>query len=176
LKFRDTFRQKGLTGPIKEAERLENAGPAQIHAAAEAGPLREPDEGYEYGGVFAVKDSSALEDRYFSGTASDSDFSRFQSRLKQGKVKLCAGCGEVMIKSSRRILSAPWGLALIVLGAVLMTAYGMATNFYQPPWYIKFALPAAYYVGSIFVGVGILFFFIREKVWNCHKCKIIEKR
>lgn len=176
MKFRDTFRQKGLTGPIKEAERLENDGPAPIHAAAGAGPYREPDEGYEYGGVFAVKDSSALEDRYYSGGASDSDFSRFQSRLKQGKVKLCGGCGEVMTKSSRRILSAPWGVALIALGGVLMTVYGMATNFYQPPWYIKFALPAAYYVGSIFVGVGILFFFIREKVWNCHKCKIIEKR
>jgi hypothetical protein len=176
LKFSDTFRQKGLSGPIREADRLESGRPAQAQGAGGPGPVREAEDGYEFGGMFDVKDGPAHEDRYYSGKARDNDFSRFQSRLRQGKVKLCASCGEVMSKSSRRILSAPWGIALIVLGGVLMTAYGMATNFYQPPWYIKFALPAAYYVGSIFVGVGILFFFIREKVWNCHKCKVIEKR
>jgi hypothetical protein len=174
LKFNDTFRQKGLTGPIREAD-LETASTAQMRASGPA-TAQEPEDSYGYAGMFDVNDNPMREDRHYSGKASDSHFSRFQSRLKQGKVKLCAGCGEVMTKSSRRILSAPWGMALIVLGGILMTLYGMATNFYQPPWYMKFALPAAYYVGSIFVGIGILFFFIREKVWVCHNCKEIEKR
>ena len=52
-----------------------------------------------------------------------------------------------------------------------MTLYGLATDFYQPPWFVKFVLPAGYYVGSIFLGVGILFFFIREKVWTCHSVR-----
>jgi hypothetical protein len=61
-------------------------------------------------------------------------------------------------------------------GAALMTFYGLATNFYQIPWFMKFALPAGYYIGSIFIGVGILFFFIREKVWDCPRCKDMRKR
>lgn len=164
---------------MKEADRLENVSdgpPGQVRSAAGTSPVQEHDDGYEYGGLFAIKDGSVDDDRYYASMAGDDDFSRFQSRLKRGKVKLCTGCGGVMSKSSRRVLSAPWGVALIILGAMLMTVYGMATNFFQPPWYVKFALPAAYYVGSIFVGMGILFFFIREKVWTCHKCKEIEKR
>ena len=74
------------------------------------------------------------------------------------------------------ILSPSAGLMLLALGATLMTGYGMATNFYQTPWFLKFALPAVYYIGSIFVGVGLLFFFIREKVWKCNDCKEIRKR
>jgi hypothetical protein len=180
LKFRDTFRRSGLSGPIKEAERLENglrANGLEPREAPGPGTVRDTDDSYVYGGLFAVRNGRSVEDdRYYSSMAGDDDFNRFQSRLRRGKVKLCAGCGGVMSKSSRRVLSAPWGVALVILGAVLMTAYGMVTNFYQPPWYVRFALPAAYYIGSIFVGVGILFFFIREKVWNCHKCKEIEKR
>lgn len=81
-----------------------------------------------------------------------------------------------MNKTSRSILSPLAGFVLVLLGMGLMTFYGVTTNFFQPPWFIKFALPASYYVGSIFIGVGILFFFIREKVWVCHRCKEIRKR
>lgn len=81
-----------------------------------------------------------------------------------------------MAKSSRRILSALSGSLLFGLGALLMVLYGLATNFYQTPWYVKFALPAAYYIGSIFLAVGVLFFFIRERVWTCPQCKNVDKR
>ncbi len=74
------------------------------------------------------------------------------------------------------ILSPFAGLLLLVFGAALMSGYGMATNFYQTPWFLKFVLPAIYYIGSIFVGVGLLFFFIREKVWKCKGCREIRKR
>ena len=96
--------------------------------------------------------------------------------MKNGKVKVCSSCGGVMTRSSRMILSIPAGFGLIALGAVLMALYGFATNFAQPPWHLKFILPAAYYVGSIFVGVGVLFFFIRERVWICRKCNEVDKR
>jgi len=81
-----------------------------------------------------------------------------------------------MAKSSRMILSIPAGVCLLALGALLMGLYGVASNFYHTPWFLKFALPAAYYVGSLFVGVGILFFFIRERVWICRKCKEATRR
>ncbi len=93
-----------------------------------------------------------------------------------GKVKLCTGCGGVMRRSSRMLLSWVAGLAVILLGAILMALYGFLTNFYQPPWYLKFLLPAGYYVGSILIAVGILFFFIREKIWYCPSCKDMQKR
>ncbi|HMK36575.1 MAG TPA: hypothetical protein VK463_15990 [Desulfomonilaceae bacterium] len=179
MKFTNIFRGKGLTGPIKEADSFETSSdrsPGQVHVAAPAESVSEQDDGYEFGGLYALKDTAIDDDRYYSGMAGDNDFEKFHSRIRQGKVKLCAGCGEVMTKGSRRILSAPSGAALVTIGAFLMIAYGLATNFFQAPWYIKFALPAAYYVGSLFVGVGVLFFFIREKVWYCHRCKEIEKR
>lgn len=81
-----------------------------------------------------------------------------------------------MAKGSRRVLSAPSGFLLILLGALLMVLYGFATNFYDPPWFLKFALPAAYYVGSLFIGVGIIFFFVRERVWLCRDCRAVLKR
>jgi hypothetical protein len=93
-----------------------------------------------------------------------------------GKVKLCDACGGVIVTSSRMILSALAGLALIALGGILMALYGFATNFYEPPWFVRFLLPAGYYLGSIMVGVGIIFFFIREKIWYCSKCGEIRKR
>jgi hypothetical protein len=93
-----------------------------------------------------------------------------------GKVKLCGSCGGVMAKSSRMVLSAPAGLGLIVLGALLMALHGFVINFYQPPWFLRYLLPAAYYVGSIMLGVGAIFFFIREKIWYCHRCGEIQKR
>jgi len=82
----------------------------------------------------------------------------------------------MMKKSTRMILSPLAAIAVTILGGLLMFIYGMATNFYQVPWSVKFALPAAYYVGSIFAGLGILFFFIREKVWFCPGCKAMDKR
>lgn len=88
----------------------------------------------------------------------------------------CPRCGGTMKKSSRAILSIPAGIALIAFGAALMAFYGYATNFYQFPWFVRFALPAAYYVGSIFVGVGILFFFVRERIWRCKTCGEAWKR
>lgn len=81
-----------------------------------------------------------------------------------------------MKKSSRRVLSALSGFLLIVLGAGLMALYGFAINFFQVPWFATFALPAGYYIGSILVGVGILFFFIRERVWMCPNCQQVDKR
>jgi hypothetical protein len=112
----------------------------------------------------------------FPSLGRDGEFTRFQTKLLKGKVKLCASCGGVMTRSSRMMLSPGSGLLVVVMGALLMTSYGLATNFFQPPWFIRFALPAAYYVGSIFVSVGILFFFVRERVWYCGKCKEMDKR
>jgi hypothetical protein len=113
---------------------------------------------------------------YGPGPAADKEFTRFQDRLRKGKVKLCGSCGGVMSKSSRMILSSLAAILLVGLGVGLMVGYGLATNFFQTPWYVRYALPASYYVGSLFVGVGILFFFIREKIWYCPKCKGIDKR
>jgi hypothetical protein len=31
-------------------------------------------------------------------------------------------------------------------------------------------------MGAIFVAVGALFFFLRERVWRCEKCRGMEKR
>jgi len=74
------------------------------------------------------------------------------------------------------VLSPLAAIVLVVMGLVLMVAYGLAVNFYQTPWFLKFALPAMYYIGLIFIGVGALFFFIRERVWRCHNCRELSKR
>lgn len=181
VKFTDIVKPKGLAGPIQKADRPDShsegrARDFEIHAAPLAGSTNDPDIDYKYAGPFAVRDESARDPDYYRSPLPDKDFNRFQDRLRMGKVKLCDGCGGVMAKSSRMILSPLAGFVVILLGAVLMTLYGLATNFYQPPWFVKFILPAGYYVGSIFLGVGILFFFIREKVWTCHRCKEIRKR
>jgi|UniRef100_A0A7C4ETN9 hypothetical protein len=89
---------------------------------------------------------------------------------------VCPHCAGAMKKSSRAILSIPAGVALAALGCALMVFYGYATNFSQVPWFVRFALPAAYYLGSIFIGVGILFFFIRERIWRCRDCGQVLKR
>ena len=81
-----------------------------------------------------------------------------------------------MRKSSRRVLSAPAGITLIVTGIILMAGYGLFTNFYQAPWFMRFALPALYYIGSILIGVGVVFFFIKENVWRCVDCREMTKR
>jgi len=89
---------------------------------------------------------------------------------------VCPYCTGTVSKSSRAILSIPSGIALLLLGTSLMIFYGYATNFSHFPWFVRFALPAAYYLGSIFLGVGILFFFIRERVWRCRDCGQYWKR
>ena len=132
--------------------------------------------GYDFDRLFSAGENSREQSTYGPGPAADKEFSKFQDRLRKGKVKLCASCGGVMNKSSRMILSSIGGILLIAVGVALIVGYGLATNFFQTPWYIRYALPASYYVGSIFVAVGILFFFIRERIWYCPKCKAIDKR
>lgn len=127
--------------------------------------------------AFPAKDMNAdSAARSRTALPDEQDYARFQERMRKGRVKFCSSCGGIMRKSSRRVLSAPAGVALVILGAILMVLYGLATNFYQVPWFTTFALPAAYYLGSIFMGVGILFFFIRERVWICPTCREMSKR
>jgi len=131
---------------------------------------------YDFEKLYPVGNQVNDDLNYYPGALPDKEYNRLQARLRKGKVKLCPKCGGVMNRSSRMILS-PWGgMGLIVLGAILMAGYGLATNFYQTPWFVKFALPAGYYIGAIFVGVGILFFFLREKVWFCKSCREMDKR
>jgi len=103
-------------------------------------------------------------------------YPRPEEGLRRGRPRFCPHCGGVMAKSTRMVLSAGAAFLLILMGVLFMGTYGFATNFLQTPWFIKFALPAMYYVGSLFVGVGILFFFIREKVWRCEHCREVRKR
>ncbi len=83
---------------------------------------------------------------------------------------VCPYCAGGLKKTSRVILSIPSAIVLVLFGVALMVFYGYATNFSQFPWYVRFALPAAYYIGSIFIGVGVIFFFIRERIWRCREC------
>jgi hypothetical protein len=142
--------------------------------------VRHPDaaipNSHDNGKLFAVKEAAPSGRVRRRIDPPDGDLNTFQDRLRMGKVKLCNSCGGVMAKSSRMVLSAPAGLGLIVLGALLMALHGLAINFYQPPWFLRYLLPAAYYVGSIMLCVGAIFFFIREKIWYCHKCSEIYKR
>jgi len=124
---------------------------------------------------FAGNDINADTIRFRSPSA-DENFGKFQSRLKKGKSRLCRSCGEVMAKSSRMVLSPLAGLTLVTLGTLHMVFYGIITNFYQSPWFLKFVLPSIYYVGSIFIGVGVVFFFLRERVWICRECGELRKR
>jgi hypothetical protein len=142
-------------------------------AAKESSGAR--DNNHRYGKLYALGEDAPGDYAYSMGTP-EKEFVRFQERLRRGRVKLCTSCGGVMGKSSRMILSPLSALLLIVVGTALMAFYGLSTNFYQTPWFIKFSLPAVYYIGSILVAVGILFFFIREKVWKCDKCRDIRKR
>lgn len=126
--------------------------------------------------AFAASDETSNSVAYGRPVRRDGDFAKLQSQLAKGSAKLCPVCGGVMKKKTRRILSCLHGMALVTAGLVLMGIYGWATHFYQAPWMLKFALPAIYYIGSIFIGVGILFFFIRENVWKCVECREISKR
>ncbi len=155
----DNLRQEGGRGPRNSSETPPNAGIS-----------------HDYAKRLPLTDNGRSDLGTYPAGSPDKEFSRFQDRLRKGKIKLCGGCGGVMTKSSRMILSAPAGAALVVIGTLHMVLYGLATNFYQPPWFVKFVLPAGYYVGSIFIGVGVLFFFIRERIWLCKRCKEIAKR
>ncbi len=126
--------------------------------------------------TFAAPDHSNNTLGYGRPVKNDDDFGKLQTQLAKGSAKLCHVCGGIMKKRTRRVLSLSYGLALMLTGFFLMTFYGWATHFYQAPWIIKFSLPAIYYIGSIFIGVGILFFFIRENVWKCADCREISKR
>jgi hypothetical protein len=178
VKFTDTFDKEGINRIVdnptpKPASR--RTATIEARPGTMGGAIRKTESDYGYGKSYMTNDDQE-QIFHYTGVAGDEEFSRFRDRLRRGKVKMCESCGGVMSKTTRMILSPFCGLLLIALGVGLMVIYGLATNFYQPPWFIKFALPAGYYVGSIFIGVGILFFFIREKVWICDKCKEIRKR
>ncbi len=126
--------------------------------------------------AFAAPDENNKTVGYRRPAKNDDEFSKLQTRLAKGSAKLCPVCGGVMNKRTRRILSWIHGASLSLMGILMMVFYGWATHFYQAPWLVKFALPAIYYIGSIFIGVGILFFFIRENVWKCMDCREISKR
>jgi len=179
VKFNDTFRSslpRAAQQPGSQDIRFERLPPMKAQAGpAAAGPEPKIAGASDSAKPLAVKEINTGHSRR-RVSHSDRDLHTFQDRLRMGKVKLCDVCGGVMVKSSRMILSALAGLALIVLGAILMGLYGFATNFYQPPWFVRFLLPAGYYVGSIMVGIGIIFFFIREKIWYCPKCSEIRRR
>jgi len=179
VKFSDPFQPsppKPTGQPRSDSPRFERFAPINLPAE----PVRHPDaaipKGHDNGKLFAVKEAAPSGRVRRRVDPPDSDLNTFQDRLRMGKVKLCNGCGGVMAKSSRMILSAPAGLGLIALGALLMALHGLAINFYQPPWFLRYLLPAAYYVGSIMLGVGVIFLFIREKIWYCHRCSEIHKR
>jgi hypothetical protein len=136
-------------------------------------PVPEPDAGR----FFSIPEDKAGSSFSRRKNSAGQDVNVLQDRMnRNGRVKLCVACGGIMKKSSRTLLSIPAGISLVMLGIVFMTSYGFATNFYHVPWFIKFALPAAYYIGSIFVAVGLLFFFIKEKTWKCERCGEISKR
>lgn len=130
---------------------------------------------YGHGRLFAVTGREP-EDAAYVGPESGPDVDRFQDRLKRGKIKLCTVCGDLMHRSSRMILSPTAAIMLVIFGTLHLFLYGAATKVFQTPWYLEFVLPALYYMGSVFIGVGVVFFFIRERVWRCSKCGEIDKR
>ncbi len=134
--------------------------------------LYENDSAY----AFAASDENNGSTSYRRPVKNDESLSRLQSQLAKGSARLCPVCGGVMKKRTRRVLSGLYSLALMISGVLLMVFYGWATHFYQAPWLLKFALPAIYYIGSICIGVGFLFFFVRENVWRCMDCHEISKR
>lgn len=149
---------------------------SRLRGRAVNAPPVEPNGANSYERLFSRGDEGSEDLAYLPDVTPDQEFSKFQSRLRKGKVRLCGGCGGVMNKTSRMMLSPMAAVFLILLGGALMGGYGLATNFYQTPWYIRFVLPALYYIGSIFLGIGTVFFFIREKIWYCRECKEINKR
>jgi hypothetical protein len=136
----------------------------------------ETDNGYDFESLLSGKGNGTEDTPFGPGVPPDVEFTRFQNRLRRGKVKLCTACGGVMNKTSRMILSPLAAILLMIFGGGLVALYGLCIHYWRPAWYITYALPAMYYSGTMFMGVGMLFFFIREKIWYCRKCKEINKR
>jgi hypothetical protein len=109
-------------------------------------------------------------------SSGDKDFRGFKERIRHGKIRICEACGGIMIKSCRPVLSRLSGCLLVVFGLVLFAMYGLMVNFTQLPWFLKFIMPGMYYMGAIFTATGVIFFFIRERVWLCEQCRDISKR
>jgi hypothetical protein len=167
----DTFRPDTSPSQTDTSDFQDASSPGKNHAQNRVPKYA---SSYHTGNPVSGKTARGSESAFHS---SDREYLDFQDRLRMGRIKLCSTCGAMMVRSSRMILSGTSGVMLTLLGALLVFCYGVATNFLsQVPWYIKFVLPAGYYIGSIFVGVGILFFFIREKIWLCEKCKEVSKR
>ena len=125
--------------------------------------------------LFAITETN-LDDYGYGRPEGPDSVDRFHDRMRRGKVKICSECGSVMTKSSRMILSPVPSLLLVVLGTLHMIAYGFATKIYEVPWFLKFVLPSIYYIGSIFIAFGVMFFFFRERVWQCQNCREVNKR
>lgn len=182
MKFTQNSDPRGLKGPIRQADQNDPPSPEPRSAQRPVSPgktpgLRVPPTEYDYGSL-AMNGNPGPDPAYRpAGPARNGgNYASYQEPPRRGRSKVCGLCGGLMRKSSRRVLSAIAGCMLIVLGAALMALYGLAINFFQVPWYATFALPAGYYIGSLFVGVGVLFFFIRERIWYCPNCQHVDKR
>ncbi len=173
IELEESFGRKGgrkQAEPVPTATSLRRGGDANA-----ASPMMSERNASPQRALSAV-DEDGFDEYSFGVLAADDDLTRFQDRLMRGKILLCQSCGNVMTRSSRMVFSPLAAFLLILLGAALMFCYGLATIFYDVPWFLKFLLPASYYVGSIFIGAGVVFFFIRERVWRCQKCMVIVKR
>ena len=173
IELEESFGRKGgrrQTEPVNTATSRRHGGEADTASPTTSDRTAPPQR------RLSAVEENGIEDYSFGDPTPDDDLTRFHDRLMRGKIILCQSCGNVMTRSSRMVISPVAGVLLIILGATLMFLYGLATIFYDVPWFLKFLLPASYYVGSIFVGVGIVFFFIRERVWKCQKCMMICKR
>jgi hypothetical protein len=184
VKSSDTSRMKGVPQGMEGRQRRtplaldakKASGSEPGSGARERGgdPRMSRSSKFDFGSVYALAEDSP--EAFAARGAQQKADQSWQRYRAPGRGKFCIDCGSPMKRTSRMILSPLAGLLLLAFGGALMTGYGMATNFYQTPWFLKFVLPAIYYIGSIFVGVGLLFFFIREKVWKCRGCKEIRKR
>jgi hypothetical protein len=179
VSFTDGFWHHGRKVSLKQSESSDDHTESMELGGRKTPPTyssADPPRRREPSRVLSREPNGSDEVAYFPHVVADQDYLKFHSRLRTGKVRVCRKCGEVMRRSSRTILSIPSGVLLLVLGSALMVLYGLATNFFQTPWFARFLLPAAYYIGAIFIGVGLLFFFIRERIWYCGNCREVDKR
>lgn len=182
MKFTQNSDPRGLKGPIRQADQNDVPAPDASSAQRPLPPskpagLRVPPTEFDYGNVSMNAGAGPDQGYRQSGPVRNgANYAAYQEPHRRGRPKVCAWCGGLMRKSSRRVLSAIGAFVLVCLGAGLMALYGLAINFFQVPWYATFALPAAYYVGSLLVGVGIVLLFIRERIWYCPNCQQVDKR
>lgn len=179
MSFTDGFWHHGRKVSLKQSEKADDRSEG-MDLGVRSTPLAhfsaDPIRRKESSRALSSEPNGSDERAYFPHVVADHDYPKLHDRMRTGKVRVCKKCGEVMRRSSRTILSIPSGILLLVLGSALMVLYGLATNFYQTPWFARFLLPAAYYIGAIFIGVGLLFFFIRERIWYCENCREVDKR